>query len=165
VKLTQYSVANLKGSGLAKTEYDFSDNQPWVRTDRNLTFLDETPELNSLYDRDFIDVVAYGPEKAPTQTQQTVQVQPKHVPVSGPTISHVAQQPSPSNQLAPVVVTPANSAPAHSPVNFFGTDDSRFHEHAAPEKRRRLTASGYVTYNDSFHGSASSGSPGQMNQS
>ena len=149
---------------MAKTEYDFSDNQPWVRTDRNLTFLDETPELNSLYDRDFIDVVAYGPEKAPKQTQQSVQVQPEPAPVSSSTTNHVTQQASP-NQLAPVVVTPANSAPAHSPVNFFGTDDSRFHEHAAPEKRRRLTASGYATYNNSFHGSASSESPGHMNQS
>jgi hypothetical protein len=165
VKLIQCSVANLKGSGLAKTEYDFSDNQPWVRTDRNLTFLDETPELNSLYDRDFIDVVAYGPEKAPQQTQQRVQIQPEFVSTSISIVNNVAQQTSPSNQLVPTVATPASSAPTHSPVNFFGTHDSRFHEHAAPEKRRRLTASGYVTYNDSFHGSVSSGSPGQMNQS
>lgn len=151
---------------MAKTDYDFSDNQPWVRTDRNLTFLDETPELNSLYDRDFIDVVAYGPEKAPKQAQERAQL-PLEPPatVSGPSINPVTQQASPSNQLAPAVITPASSAPAQSPVNFFGTDDSRFHEHAAPEKRRRLTASGYVTYNDSFHGSASSGSPGPMTQS
>ena len=150
---------------MAKTEYDFSDSQPWVRTDRNLTFLDETPELNSLYDRDFIDVVAYGPEKAPKQTQPRVQAVPEPLPVSEPSVNDATQQVSPSYQLAPVVVTPASSALAHSPVNFFGTDDSRFHEHAAPEKRRRLTSSGYVTYNDSFHGSVSSGSPAHINQS
>jgi len=150
---------------LAKTDYDFSETQPWVRTDRNLTFLDETPELNSLYDRDAIDVVAYGTERGPKQTQETAQVQPEPVLVSETTTNYVAQQASPSTQLVPVVVTPANSVPAHSPVNFFGTDDSRFHEHAAPEKRRRLTTSGYGPYTDSFHGSTSSGSPGQMNQS
>jgi hypothetical protein len=150
---------------LAKTDYDFSDTQPWVRTDRNLTFLDETPELNSLYDRDFIDVVAYGPETVPKQPLERAQIQPELLPVSEPTTNDATQQGSPSNQLAPVVVTPANSVPAHSPVNFFGTDDSRFHEHAAPEKRRRLTTSGYVPYAGSFHGSTSSGSPGHMNQS
>lgn len=155
----------MKGSGLAKTEYDFSDTQPWVRTDRNLTFLDETPELNSLYDRDCIDIITYGPEKASKQTQDKVQVQPEPAPRPEQTTQHISQQPSPSNQIAAVVVTPANSAPTHSPVNFFGTDDSRFHEHAAPEKRRRLTASGYVPYAESFHGSMSSGSPGPITQS
>lgn len=164
-ELIRNSVANLKGSGLTKTEYDFSDTQTWVRTDRNLTFLDETPELNSLYDRDCIDIIASGPEKAPKQTQARTQVQPEPVSAPEQTSSHGSQQPSPANQLAIVAVTPANSAPTHSPVNFFGTDDSRFHEHAAPEKRRRLTASGYVTYNDSYHGSVSSGSPGPINHS
>jgi hypothetical protein len=158
-------VANLKGSGLAKTEYDFSDSQPWVRTDRNLTFLDETPELNSLYDRDCIDVIAYGPEKAAKETQPKTQTQTEPLPALENTTQHASEQPSPSNQIAPIVVTPANSGPAHSPVNFFGTDDSRFHEHASPEKRRRLTATGYVTYADSYHGSMSSGSPGPINHS
>ncbi|GAB7362556.1 hypothetical protein MBLNU230_g2873t1 [Neophaeotheca triangularis] len=46
------SVANTKGSGLAKTEYDFSKTQPWVNTALSLTFLDETPELTSIYQPD-----------------------------------------------------------------------------------------------------------------
>lgn len=163
--LIQYSVANLKGSGLAKTEYDFSDSQPWVRTDRNLTFLDETPELNSLYDRDCIDVIAYGPEKPPKQPPSTIEKQHEVKVAPAQTYQNTFQQPSPSNRAATVVVTPSNSASTHSPVNFFGTDDTRFHENAAPEKRRRLTTSGYVTYADSYHPSGSSASPGQMNHS
>jgi hypothetical protein len=163
--LIQHSVANLKGSGLAKTEYDFSDSQPWVRTDRNLTFLDETPELNSLYDRDCIDVIAYGPEKAPKQPPSTIETQHEVKVTPAQATRHISHQPSPSNQVAAVVVTPSNSASTHSPVNFFGTEDIRFHENAAPEKRRRLTTSGYVTYADSYHGSGSSASPGQVNHS
>lgn len=169
IHLTHHSVANLKGSGLAKIDYDFSDSQPWVRTDRNLTFLDETPELNSLYDRDGIDVIAYGPEKAPKQSQPATkpQAQPAPAPIPAPDqpIKQASHQPSPSDQLVNIVVTPSNSAPANSPGNLFGIEDTRYHENAAPEKRRRLTASGYVSYTDSFHGSVSSNSPAQMNQS
>jgi hypothetical protein len=127
--------------------------------------LDETPELNSLYDRDCIDVIAYGPEKAAKQTESKAQTQIEPLPALENTTPHASEQLSPSNQIAPIVVTPANSGPAHSPVNFFGTDDSRFHERAAPEKRRRLTTSGYVNYTDSYHGSMSSGSPGPINHS
>ncbi|KAM0721298.1 hypothetical protein Q7P37_003586 [Cladosporium fusiforme] len=158
------SVANLKGSGLAKTEYDFSDSQPWVRTDRNLTFLDETPELNSLYDRDFIDVIAYGPEKAPKQAepQAKPQAHAQPVPVPEQRSKETSQHPSPSDQLPAVVTTPAGSAPDRSPLNVFGVDESRFHENAAPEKRRRLTTSGYVSYGESFPGSVSSGSPNNI---
>ncbi|KAI7537251.1 hypothetical protein KC317_g18148, partial [Hortaea werneckii] len=39
-----------KGSGPAKSDLDFSKTQPWVKTARNLTFLDETQELISIYD-------------------------------------------------------------------------------------------------------------------
>lgn len=158
--LTLNSVANLKGSGLAKTEYDFSDSQPWVRTDRNLTFLDETPELNSLYDRDFIDVIAYGPEKAPKHTGPQPQV--KSGPVPDHQTQDASQHQSPPNQLPVVATTPAGSAPAESPLNIFGVDESRFHENAAPEKRRRLTTSGYVSYGESFQDSVSSGSPNNI---
>lgn len=35
-----------------KADYDFSKSQPWVKTARNLTFLDETKELMSIYDHD-----------------------------------------------------------------------------------------------------------------
>jgi hypothetical protein len=162
-------VANLQGSGLAKTEYDFSQSQPWVRTDRNLTFLDETPELNSLYDRDSIDVLSYGPEKLSLNPAPQPKTQPQARTLPGldqlinDTTSQQQQQTSSPSQLVPATATPANSAPANSPSNFFGIDDSRFHENGAPSKRRRLTTSGQVSYTDSFHGSApSSNSPGQM---
>ncbi|KAK5129257.1 hypothetical protein LTR08_003722 [Meristemomyces frigidus] len=39
-----------KGPVSAKTDFDFSKSQPWVNTARNLTFLDETQELISIYD-------------------------------------------------------------------------------------------------------------------
>lgn len=173
------SVANLKGSGLAKTDFDFSDSQPWVRTDRNLTFLDETPELNSLYDRDSINVIAsYGPDNSsstqpplpPPPPSESQPPQTRSLPFSDRSTQHITsqqqQQTSSPSQLVLATSTPANSAPANSPGNFFGVDDSRFHENAAPEKRRRLTTSGYVSYAESFRGSApSSNSPGQMNQS
>ncbi|KAJ9649400.1 hypothetical protein H2199_000175 [Coniosporium tulheliwenetii] len=45
-------VTNAKGSGLGKCEYDFAENQPWCRTSHNLSFIDETRELVSIYDRD-----------------------------------------------------------------------------------------------------------------
>lgn len=168
------SVANLKDSGLAKTEYDFSDSQPWVRTDRNLTFLDETPELNNLYDRDSFDVLGYAPEKAcsdktplpPPTTHQHARTLPGLDQLLRQTHSHQhrQRQTSSPSQFVPAIATPANSAPSNdSPSNFFGVDDSRFHENGAPSKRRRLNASGQISYTDSFHGSVqSSNSPGQV---
>lgn len=46
------SVANLEGSGLAKTENDFDKEQTWVKTARHLTFFDETPDLINIYDHE-----------------------------------------------------------------------------------------------------------------
>ncbi|OCK75378.1 hypothetical protein K432DRAFT_429464 [Lepidopterella palustris CBS 459.81] len=54
-------VANLKGSGLGKCEYDFSEDQTWCRTSHNLNFIDETQELVSIYDRDSEPDIASTP--------------------------------------------------------------------------------------------------------
>lgn len=45
-------MANIKGSGIGKCEYDFSKNQPWCKTTHNLSYVDETPELRNIYDHD-----------------------------------------------------------------------------------------------------------------
>ncbi|OJD31959.1 arca-like protein [Diplodia corticola] len=45
-------VANVKGSGIGKCDYDFSKTQPWCKITHSLNYVDETPELRNIYDHD-----------------------------------------------------------------------------------------------------------------
>jgi hypothetical protein len=86
------SVANLKGSGLSKCDYDFATNQPWCRTPRQLHFIDETQELVSNYKGDVDREDAASPMDWNGSSHST----PEHVTTSTfPSTVAVATPPSP----------------------------------------------------------------------
>ncbi|TKA76956.1 hypothetical protein B0A49_01731 [Cryomyces minteri] len=123
-------VANAKGSGLGKCDYDFSANQTWITTSsKNLSFIDETQELVSIYDRECDE-----PANAATTPLDW----------GGSNFS----APVPSQHLANV--PDVTSVPASRPIavrtDSYG--DESINDANSPSKRRRFTFS-----SNSFHGS------------
>ena len=123
---------------MAKTEYEYKKTQPWVNTARNLTFLDETQELISIYDRES-DVD--NTFTAPLQWTNTNQSTPPSAPESH-------SQPSDS---------PADPRPFLERIS--STGHSSFNGLSSPTKRRRLT------FSNSLTGSPTAASPVQQHQS
>ncbi|KAI7325039.1 hypothetical protein KC340_g6201 [Hortaea werneckii] len=114
-----------KGPGPARSDLDFSKTQPWVKTARNLTFLDETQELISIYDH------AAEPE---TDYTAVFQWPESTGTPSGPSSgfdTHSAPRDSPAT---------VNSNSALERVHSTGHAD--FARLSSPAKRRRLTTSG-----------------------
>ncbi|CAK4033557.1 Hypothetical predicted protein [Lecanosticta acicola] len=108
--IPSFSVANLEGSGLAKTEYDFSKKQTWVKTARSLTFLDETQELMNIYDHSPDDD---GSNPTPFQWQKSSPS--SHWPVENdrpPPLERTVSQPAVAS-ASHNAASPADS-PAHS---------------------------------------------------
>lgn len=131
------SVANVKGSGLSKSEYDFAKNQTWLSTtNRNLTFLDETQELISIYDRDS------DPENA-TNTPLHWTGSAYSAPIN---VQHDQIQ----------VGSPSRTRPI--PSRLGSTGGSSVGDLTSPTKRRRLT------FSSSYQGSMGE-SPGQYQHS
>lgn len=58
MSLTYASVANVKGSGLRKCDYDFAEDQTWCQTSHRLQFIDESSEVVADYEtiEDPVDV-------------------------------------------------------------------------------------------------------------
>ncbi|KAK4506883.1 hypothetical protein PRZ48_000616 [Zasmidium cellare] len=107
------SVANLKDSGLAKTEYDFSKKQTWMRTAKNLTFLDETPELINIYDHNADEDNPYPttfrwPDNTPTIQERPKQSRPREsIPqVTQEESSITSDSPATLSQQFPVLERP-----------------------------------------------------------
>ncbi|TKA51016.1 hypothetical protein B0A55_13008 [Friedmanniomyces simplex] len=134
-----------KNAGPAKSEFDFSEAQPWVNTQRNLTFLDETPELISIYDHSVEPEINY-PAVATGQWDGTAG----------------GQSAAPSSALE------SSSVPSTSPAPGTRLSLERvecggyttFSDLTSPTKRRRLTFN-----KDSYQASPTSGSPVQVQQS
>jgi hypothetical protein len=112
------SVTTPKSAG-PKTDYDFSKSQPWVRTDRNLTFLDETKELMSIYDHEPDETEIESTFTSGNTTQPIPRSVPDTVPGNGG------------------LSGPSNSA-LERPNSTGQIDDVEF---SSPTKRRRLTSS------------------------
>lgn len=129
-------MANVKGSGLSKTEYDFSKTQTWMSTSRNLTFLDETQELISIYDRD--------------SDPENVANTPLHWTES------VYSAPTPAQQDGNMPGSPSSTRPNLARLDSAG--GSSLIDIASPTKRRRLT------FSSSYQGSTGE-SPGQYQHS
>lgn len=173
------SVANdTKSSGPpAKADYDFGKNQQWVKTARSLTFLDETPELMSIYDHEYT-----SDETQPTASFQWPDLNDSRTKVVA---ASAAQQPSPASLPSPAgqrseaqYATPgSHSTPGHTstPDQYSRLDSLPLSGNSPAQglqiqrtlsrgpsdfqttaKRRRLTFDG------SFRGSASSESPVQL---
>lgn len=125
-------MANAKGSGLGKCEYDFAENQPWCRTSHNLSFIDETRELVSIYDRD--------------SDPETNNV-PTPIDWGGSTRS----APEPSSATLP----PPRSRPAPLRTNSNSIGTPGINELSSPTKRRRLTGEleSPFPFSDVFQGS------------
>src|ERR1700712_2062674 len=114
------SVANVKGSGPSKSEYDFAKSQTWLSTaHRNLVFLDETQELISIYDRD------PDPENA-TNTPPPWTGSAYSAPIHVRNDQIQAESPSRTNTI---------------PSRLDSTGGSGVGDLPSPTKRRRLTFS------------------------
>ncbi|KAK6396062.1 hypothetical protein LTR65_010172 [Meristemomyces frigidus] len=154
-----------KGPVSAKTDFDFSKSQPWVNTARNLTFLDETQELISIYDHAAEPETSYA--VAAVWANAT---QPTESPAG--LDSHSAPSNSPGagdRAFLERLGFDSNSAPGDSPAaandNYLerissAPGSASFLDLGSPTKRRRLTFSS--NYQSSPGVSAS---PGQLHQS
>lgn len=135
----------------AKAEYEYRKTQQWVKTARpSFVFLDETPELRSIYD--------HSPDDNPSST-------PFQWPSLGKAKLYAAsavQQPSPASLPSPaqhgtpgISSTPgqrSNGETIPSPSHPAAPGVASYH---ASTKRRRFT------YDSSLHGSATPDSPAQ----
>lgn len=154
----------------AKAEYDYGKNQQWVRTARSsFVFLDETPELMSIYDH------SPGESNSPAPFQWPDLNNPRANVVA----ASAAQQPSPASMPSPAQngtplsqPTPGleptsglqssretRSLTSHSPAH--GLDIERAHPVGSTSfdtslKRRRLT------FDSSLRGLRTSASPAQL---
>lgn len=170
------SVANLKGSGLAKTDYDFSKKQTWVKTARSLTFLDETQELMNIYDHSpdeessnltpiqWQRVSSRGDHSTQPPLERTTShpvIGTSSRGIESPAESHIShthsERAEPSHYSLP---TPEQvNYPAHSPAGSIALSErlraepSSLTEINHGPKRRRLT------FESTYQGSASSSSP------
>lgn len=120
-----YSVANLKGSGLGRCDYDFSDSQPWCKTSQNLNFIDETPDIVNIYDRD-------------SESDNAV---------TTPLDWGGSARSAPETQS---VVCDSTPRPVH--LRTESTGAASVHDVASPTKRRRVH-SPLAAFGGSFHGS------------
>ena len=127
-----HSVANAKGPSLPKAEYDFSKSQPWVKTSRNLTFLDETKELMNIYDHDISDDNETESTSAEPEVNKVI---PRSIPSGTVEDRH----------------SPVNIQPVFEPSK--SNDDDNAGELSSPTKKRRLMG------HDSYQTSPISTSP------
>lgn len=160
----------------AKTEYDFGKNQQWVKTARSLTFLDETPELMSIYDHDYtpdethsqapfqwpdlndsrVAIVAAStqqpsPASLPSPAQQPLPAQ-FNTPGSLPALVHRS---TPGRQSGLETLPLPGSSPAQG-LEIVRTQSRRPADFQSTAKRRRLT------FESTFRGFATPESPAQL---
>lgn len=115
--LTRASVIDRKAnlSGFSKHEYSFTTSQPWVRTGRQLVFLDEGPELKGIYD--FSLDHSHDRFEAPSERD------PGHLPTSSTVLERDDS----------IINSPSNRSDVRSDSrSVHGSPD-------LPHKRRRLT--------------------------
>lgn len=113
-----HRVATAKGTEPGQTVYDYAENQPWVSTKGNLSFVDETRDITTIYETETeIDhFVRPLPRRASTFTTITT-VDPGQGPLTWESRSPGAY-----------TVSDVQSQLFESPI------------HHSPTKRRRLTA-------------------------
>ncbi|KAK3623883.1 hypothetical protein LTR56_021339 [Elasticomyces elasticus] len=122
-----------KNAGPAKAEFDFSSGQPWVKTQRNLTFLDEAQELISIYDHAAEPEIDY-----PIVVEAQKEVTGGHTTPAVEVSSRQSNSPAPGNKTLSLDQVDSSSYASFSDLS-------------SPTKRRRLTFN-----SDSYHASPTS---------
>jgi hypothetical protein len=163
--LTLRSVVSLKLPIVEGLGRCFSDTQPWVRTDLRLNFLDQTAELEILYEQEMRDVFTPVSRKASKQPQLLhlkgqESISPRSIPgVSEQTSAHISISISTYMPAGPTDTQPPR---VQRP---FATTESDIRESVSQVEEQTPTSSAYGPYLYSYPGSYFDISPGGLSHS